>query len=458
MSNESISAKQYIKMTETSIPKLVTSLAIPTTISSLITVIYNTADTYFVSQIHESASAAVGVVYSIMAILQAVGYGLGMGTSSLISRYLGKKKDSEASVFASSGFFVAIFVGLLVGAVCLSVLEPFLRLIGASDTMMPHAIPYARIILLGAPLSCSTFVLSNILRAEGNTRRTMWGALISSLLNIILDPLLIFQCNMGSGGAALATIISQGVNWCILFTAFIANKTILKLHIKNVSRSWQCYKQIISIGSPTILRQGLGSLSATALNVSAVVYGDATVAAITIANKVYTLVRQTIMGLGQGFQPVAGYNYGAGRKTRAFKAFIFATIVGTCFCVTATVFVLFFAEPIMLWFSDSAEVVRIGVQTLLISCAVMPLLAFSTFVNQLYQCLGFAKIASFLASCRQGTFFMPIILILPRFIGALGVQATQSLADLLTFFISIPFLIYFYRREISPLKNTVKSV
>ena len=212
------------------IPKLVTSLAIPATISNIITILYNTADTFFVSQINESASAAVGVVYSIMAVLQAVGYGLGMGSSSLVSRHLGKKLNQEANVFASSSFFLSIMAGLLVGAVCLCVLEPLLKLIGASETMLPYAIPYARIILLAAPLSCSTFVLSALLRSEGNVKLCMWSSLASSVLNIILDPILIFNCNMGSGGAALATAISQVANWGILFYVYASGKSILRLH------------------------------------------------------------------------------------------------------------------------------------------------------------------------------------------------------------------------------------
>lgn len=453
MAERDLSSEKYRQMTQTPIPRLVTSMAIPTILSTMITVIYNTADTYFVSRISPSASAAVGVVYSIMAILQAVGFGLAMGAGSLISRYLGQQREREASGFASSGFFASMLMGVVVGGGCLMVLEPLLRLIGASETMLPHAIPYARIILAAAPISCSGFVVNNVLRAEGNTKLSMWGTLVGAVLNIVLDPILIFLLGMGTAGAALATIISQGVSWGIQFYVYLTGRTILKLHPRFISRSWTTYKKIIVTGSPTILRQGLGSVSATALNISAVVYGDATVAAITIAGKLYTLVRQLILGLGQGFQPVAGYNYGAGNRKRTFEAFTFATKLGTLICTVAAVFIAIFAEPIMWAFCDSAEVARIGTQTLLISCAVMPLLGFSTFTNQLYQCLGFAKTASFLASCRQGTFFLPIILILPRFLGALGVEMTQSLADLMTFLISIPFALRFYRREILDFKE-----
>lgn len=443
-----IGEEKYEKMTRTPIPRLVISMAIPTTISTIITVIYNTADTWFVSQIHESAAAAIGVVYSIMAVLQAVGFGIGMGSGSLISRYLGKKQVDQANVFASSGLATSIAVGFVVGCLCLCVLEPLLRLIGASDTILPYAVPYARIILLGAPVSCSVFVLNNLLRAEGNTKLVLWGTMTGGILNLVLDPILIFSLRMGSGGAALATVLSQCANWCILFSAFARGKTILRLRLASVSRSRTTYLQILTTGSPTVLRQGLGSVSTTALNIQALVYGDTAVAAITIAGKIYTLVRQVVLGIGQGFQPVAGYNYGAGQRGRAFHAFCFATFLGTVVCVTAAIVLGIFAEDILWWFCASANVVRLGSQTLRIFCWVMPLLAFSTFVNQSYQCLGFSRLASLLASCRQGIFFLPAIVLLPRFLGILGVQITQSLADLMTFLLSIPFAIHFYRNII----------
>jgi putative MATE family efflux protein len=371
-----------------------------------------------------------------------------MGASTIISRKLGEKDNDRASTVLSSAFAAAIFAGILVAALCLPALPYILKLIGASDTILPYAMPYATIILIGAPISCSVFVLNNALRSEGDAKLSMWAMMTSGILNVILDPILIFGAGMGSGGAALATVISQLVSFCILLSTFIRKKTVLRISLKKVSKSAKDYLQIITSGLPTIFRQGLGSLSSTVLNVSALAYGgDATVAAIHIANKIYTLIRNLIIGIGQGFQPVAGYNYGAGNKKRAFSAFLFATALGTGICVTAGVIVSIFAEPIMWWFCDSAEVARIGTQTVLISMAVVPFMAFSTFVNQLYQCLGFRTIATLLASCRQGIFFIPTIIILPKFLDCLGVQMTQPLADLMTFIVSIPFAIHFYRKE-----------
>lgn len=448
--NSTQSQKQHQRMTQTPIPKLVSSLAIPTTVGMLITVIYNTADTYFVSQINKSASAAVGAVYAIMAIIQALGYGLGMGAGSLISRKLGEKEDETASMYASSACFAAIAAGAVIGGLGLLTMEPFLKLLGCTETMMPHAVSYARYVLMGAPVSCLTFVLNNTLRSEGFSKRAMAGMSLGGILNMVLDPLLIFRLNMGAGGAALATMLSQAISCVVLFVMFFAGSSVVQLRPRLVSRRFRDYRMILTTGLPTICRQSLGSVAAAVLNAQAIGYGgDAAGAAITISNKVYILARQLCMGFGQGFQPVAGYNYGAGCRKRTWQSFTFATKVSTVVCLVYAGLAAAFAEPLMVWFNDDPEVVRMGVEVIVLSCAVMPALAFSTYVNQLYQCLGFKGQATFLASCRQGIFFLPAVLLLPLGLGIFGVQAAQPLADFCTFLISIPFLTAFYKKQIA---------
>ena len=445
---------QYKRMMETPIPRLIASLSIPTVVSSLITVIYNTADTYFVSQIDKSASAAVGAVFSIMSIIQALGFGLGVGAGSLISRRLGAKDNAAADKYASSAFFASITVGSLIMVLGLLFLEPILRFLGCTDTMMPHAIPYARFILIAAPLNCATFVLNTTLRSEGLSLLSMVGITTGGLLNMALDPILINGFDMGTGGAAIATMASQIVSFTILFSFFLFGKSIVKINIKSVSRHFKDYAAIVTTGIPTIFRQGLASVASAALNIQAIEYGgDAAGAAMTIANKVYMLVRNIIVGLGQGFQPAAGYNYGAGNKKRTWECFTFAIKVGTVICLVFGGFSALFAEEIMWFFCDDAEVAVIGTKTLYFLCACIPFMAFSTFVNQLYQGLGFKLQATFLASCRQGIFFLPVIWLLPLFIDLAGVQSAQSIADICTFFISIPFIIIFYKKYI---KETTK--
>jgi len=302
-------------------PKLIVSLAAPTVASQLISILYNTADTYFVSQISTSASAAVGVVFSLQSIIQAYGFGVAMGASSLISLRLGEKRDREANAYASSGFFAETVGGVWMLIFGLLFLEPLMRILGATETMLPHAKAYGRIILMGAPIMCCSFILNSILRSEGAATAAMAGLCSGGILNIALDPLFIFTFGMGTAGAAVATVLSQCVSLVILGVAFAKGRSIVRLHPRDISRRLRDYGQILAVGFPTIARQGLASLASALLNLQAGVYSDAAVAALTISNKIYLLVRSVVLGIGQGFQPVAGYNYGAGDKKRTKEAF-----------------------------------------------------------------------------------------------------------------------------------------
>lgn len=440
---------QHARMTQTPIPRLVVSMAIPTTCSQLVSTIYNTADTYFVSQIGTSASAAVGVVFSLMSIIQAFGFGVGMGAGGLISRRLGAKKEEDANRIGSSAVAMAFLFGLCLLTFGFIFLTPLMRLLGSTDTILPYSSDYARYILIGAPIMCSSFVLNNILRSEGEAFFAMWGLCAGGILNMILDPLFIFSFDMGISGAALATVLSQCVSFLILLSVFLRGKSIVKLGPKYVSRKGSDYILILTNGLPTIFRQGLGSVSSALLNIQAAVFGDAAVAAVTIANKIYMLVRNLVIGIGQGFQPVAGYNYGAGDKRRVKEAFRFACLLGSIICCSAAAILAWQAGTVLAWFRpDDPEVIRIGTLALYFSCGVMPFMAYSTYVNQIYQCLGFRVPATILASLRQGICFIPLVLILPAILGLTGVQMAQPGADFLAFIISVPFQIHFFRREL----------
>ena len=297
---------------------------------------------------------------------------------------------------------------------------------------------------------CPAFVLNNILRAEGMAMYAMWGLCTGGILNMFLDPLFIFYFDMGISGAALATVLSQCISCFILALVFIRRKSIVTLKLKYVSHKLSDYTLIITSGFPTICRQGLGSLSSAMLNVQAAVFGDAAVAAVTIANKIYMLVRNLVIGVGQGFQPVAGYNYGAGNKRRVREAFRFATLLGTVICTTASVLLALNAPTVIAWFRpDDPDVLRIGTRALYFSCAVMPFMGYSTYVNQIYQCLGFRVPATILASLRQGICFIPLVLLLPAILNVTGVEMAQPGADLLTFFVAVPFQIHFFRKVLT---------
>lgn len=442
------SVEQHNRMVGTSVPKLLISMSIPMVASQLITVIYNTADTWFVSQLGTSASAAVGVVFSIMAIIQAFGFGISMGTGSLVSVKLGEKKDEEAGIYAVSGLLASVLLGVLVGTVGLIFTTPLMRILGSTDTMLPYAVSYAKYVFAGAPIMCASFALSSVIRSEGQAVLAMVCMCSGGLVNMLLDPVFIFLLKMDTGGAALATVLSQTFSFLLLLSIFIRGRSIIRLRRKSIAKSGEVYLKIVTTGIPTICRQSFGSIASALLNRRAVIYGDAAVAAITIATKVYILVRNVILGVGQGLMPIAGYNFGAGYKKRTGKAFWWACLFGTAVCVTASVLTFTFRSQIMEWFRDDPEVIEIGVQALKYFCMAMPLMAYSTYVNQLYQCLGFKVRATFLASCRQGIFFIPVLYISTSLLGITGIEITQSVADVLTCLISVPFQIWFFKKEL----------
>ncbi len=447
MANYASSDAEYKRMTETSVVKLVISLSLPTVLSQMITSIYNMADTFFVTTLGDSAVGGVSIVYSLQSIIQAVGFGLAMGAGSLVSRRLGEKDTCNANKYASCAFFSAILCGTLLTLIGLIDLPDLLRLFGSTETILPYARDYAFMILLGAPVMCSSFVLNNILRAEGKAFFSMLGLTLGGILNIFLDPIFIFGMNMGVAGAALATVLSQCISFMILISFYITGKSIVTLSVKNISRVTGDYIMIFKTGLPTIFRQGLGSLSTTLLNVQVNIYGDPAIAAVGIANKIYMLLRSFVLGIGHGFQPVAGYNYGAGKLKRVKKAFWVATGIGTAVAICASLLLVFFSEQIINLFDpETEETVRIGIRMLTYISMALPFLGYSTYVNQLYQSLGYVKGATVLASCRQGIFFVPLIFILPHFFMLDGILMTQPLSDIFTFVISIPFNIYFLKK------------
>lgn len=436
------------EMLEQPMGSLLLKKSYPTVIIQLITVIYNTADTYFVSKINTESAAAVGVVFSLMSIIQAVGFGIGMGASSLISRKLGAQENKKANVYASSSVFAGIIFGCLLMIIGLININGFMRLIGASATVLPYAVRYARYILIAAPFMCMAFIINNILKAEGQSFLAMIGMTTGGGLNCILDPLFISGLDMGISGAAIATMISEIISVIIMVSYFVTKKSIVQISIRDISREADDYLDIFRTGTPTIFRQGLGSVSAAILNIQAAVYGDTVVAAISIANKIYMLIRNIVLGIGQGYQPIAGYCYGAGRKERVKKAFVLSCIAGTLICTVLAIGIFIFRRPLIGCFRSDSRVINVGSYALRWFCLSMPLMAYSTYVNQTYQCLGYSVGATFLASCRQGIFFIPLSFILPKLIGLTGIEMLQATADIMTFAVSIPFQIRFFRRHL----------
>ena len=439
-------SQQFHNMTETPVGKLITTLSIPTIISMLVTSIYNMADTFFVSKLGTSASGAVGIVFSVMAIIQAIGFTFGMGSGSWISRLLGAKEEEAAKEVAATGFYSAIFLCTLMSVVGEWKMDDLMRILGASDTILPYARAYARYILLAAPIMASSFVLNNILRSEGHAKFAMIGITTGGILNVILDPIFIFAFQMGISGAAVATALSQMVSFLILLSYFVMHKTTTRLGIHRIAKNPKIYFQIVKNGLPSFSRQGLASIASIMLNKQAMIYGDAAVAAMAIVTKIFQMMFSVLIGFGQGYQPVVGFNYGAGIMERVKKAMKFTLKVGTIGMATAAV-VLFVTAPhlLKLFISDDPAVMEIGTMALRAQAISMPLLPVGVVANMTFQSIGKAWRATMMSAMRQGIFFLPLIFILPAFWGLYGVVSTQAVSDLLTAFACAPFLVRFYK-------------
>ncbi len=437
MENSQQEAK-FKQMIETPIPRLVATLAVPTIISMLVTSIYNMADTFFVGKIGTSATGAVGVVFSLMAIFQAVGFTIGIGSGNLVSRLLGSRHREEAERVACTGFYTAFAAGVVLMVLGLIFINPLVRMLGATETILPYARAYAQYILLGAPFITSSFVLNNLLRFQGSAMYAMVGITTGGVLNIALDPLFIFTFGLGTAGAAIATVLSQIISFAILLIQCWRGGNI-RMDPRKVRPSRGFYHEVLRGGAPSFFRQVLASVATICLNLAAGPFGDAAIAAMSIVSRVMNFANSALVGFGQGFQPVCGFNYGAGRYDRVRQAFWFCVKVAIAVLLVISAAGLLFAPQVVAVFrKEDAEVIAFGTIALRLQCISFPLVGWTTCLNMLQQNIGKSRDASVLSAARQGVFFLPLILILPHFLAQLGVQLSQPLSDLCTFALSIP--------------------
>lgn len=433
-------------LTTAPLPGLIGRLAGPTIISMLITSIYNMADTYFVGSLGKSAQGAVGVVFSLMAIIQAIGFTFGNGSGNNASRLLGQQRQEEAEAFAATGFFVSLMAGVALAVVGLVFLDPLIGVLGATETILPYAREYARYILIGAPWMVSSVVLNNLLRFEGSSSQAMLGITFGGILNMVLDPIFIFVLDQGVAGAAQATIISQGVSFCILLYNS-GRKGSLPIRWSRFSPDGKRLSAIIRGGLPAFYRQGLASVATILLNWAAKPFGDAAIAAMTIVGKVNMFSGSALIGFGQGFQPVCGFNYGAKLYDRVRKGYWFCVKVGTAvLAVIAAVMFLLAPQVVYLFQKADPEVVALGVTALRWQMLSLPFTAYVILNNMMLQTVGENLRASVLSMARQGLFFIPFILILPRVFDFYGVMAAQPLGDFCAFLLAIPLSTGFLRK------------
>ena len=425
-------------MIESPVERLVFRLAIPAIVLMLVSSLYNMADTYFVSSLGTSATAAVGVVFALMSVIQAVGLFFGHGCGNYISRQLGAKKFREAQQMAATGCISTLIGGVIITALGIAFLKPLAVLMGSTDTILPYACDYLFYILIAAPFMAASFTLNNLLRFQGSSFYGMVGITAGAILNIGLDPLFIFVFHMGVSGAAIATMISQIVSFFLLLFGSTLKGNI-KISFKYFSPSRFAYAEMFRGGLPSLCMQALAAISIIFLNQVAGDFGDASIAAMSIVQRVSMFAVAALIGFGQGFQPVCGFNYGAKRYDRVKKAFWFCfKVTLAALCILAVVGYIFALQIIEVFRKDDMDVIRVGTLALRLRWLTFPLLGWITLVGMMLQTIGKAVPASVLALARQGIFLLPFLFILTPFMGIFGVQVCQPAADAATFAISIP--------------------
>lgn len=437
---------QYQKMTATPVSKLILRLGLPTTISMLVTNLYNMADTWFVSSLGLSATGAVGVVFGLMAIIQAFGFTFGHGAGSNISRLLGARNTELARKFSSTAFYLSLAAGGLITVFGLLFLTPLCKLLGSSISILPYAKTYAVFILLSAPAMASSCVMNNILRYEGRASEAMVGLVSGSVLNIGGDALFISVLHMDIAGAGLSTMLSQYVSFAILLWFFVRGKAQTSLAPRYFTRSASLIWDMVKTGFPSMIRQGLTSVSTMVLNWQAMVYGDAAIAAMGVISRIFNFLYSVALGIGQGFQPVSSFNYGAKKYGRVRKALLFTLAFGTLTMLCFTAGGLLLGDPLVALFLDDPQALEIARYVLRLQCFTMLTVPVCICGNMLFQSIGLAGRASFLACLRSGMVFIPTLLLLAQLFHLRGIEWAQSITDLLSMLTTLPFLIQFLHK------------
>ena len=430
---------RYEYLTKTPVPTLISRLAVPTILSMLVTGIYNAADTFFVGRISTQATAAVGLVFSVMALIQAVGFFCGQGSGSYISRLLGAGRRQEADETAATGFALSLILGVAAAIAGNLFARPVALSLGAGSTTMHDTLVYMRIILIGAPFTMAQFVINNQIRFQGSAVYAMVGLLTGAVINIGLDPLLIFGFHMGVAGAAIATVSGQFISFLVLLIGSRQGDNI-RISLSNVRLNAHYLKEIINTGTPALMRQGLAAIATLLLNHAAGSAGsDAAIAGMSVVTRVMMLLASAMIGFGQGYQPVCGFNYGAHLYDRVKEGYFFCVKYGTIFLAGASALCLGFAPQIIRFFRNDPDVISVGAVALRAQAISLPLMATIVITNMMLQACGKGLKASIVSAARNGIFFVPLILILPRLLGLFGVEITQAVSDVLSFVLAIPF-------------------
>lgn len=434
----------YTFLTTGPIGPVILTMAVPTIISMLVTSLYNIVDTFYVGRIDTSATAAVGIVFPMMSIMQAIGFFFGQGSGTYISRCLGARKIEDAGRMASTAFYCSLGAGTLLMVAGLIFLNPLSMALGSTPTILPYTKDFLGIILLGTPFVTASMTLNNQMRFQGNAAYSMLGIMSGAILNVVTVPIFTFTLGMGIKGAAIGTLIGQVAGFFVLLSMTRHGGNI-RLSPKNITFEGRFYMEIFKGGTPSLSRQGLASVATLMLNLAAGAYGDSAIAGMSIVSRISFVVFSIIIGLGQGFQPMCGFNYGAGLYSRVKEGFFFCLKSSLIFLSVICVAGFIYADHIVDLLRHDADVVLVGAPALRWQILSYPLAAFITVSNMALQTSGRSIPANILAACRNGIFFIPLILILPKLLGLKGVEICQAVADAFSFVVAIPLMVRYFR-------------
>ncbi len=443
--------EKYLLMTQTAIKPLVLRMALPTIISMMVTALYNVVDAAFIGHLSTEATAGVGVSFAYMTFIQAFGFYFGHGSGNYMSRVLGAQQYQNAEQMAATGFGSSFLIGLMASILGLCFLPALSQLLGATPDIKDYSNQYLTYILIATPFMMSSLTLNNQLRLQGSAQYAMIGLASGAILNMILDPIFIFGLHWGVRGAAMATACSQLFAWLLLLRGTRLDGNV-HLQFKNFQPTWHAYKEITRGGLPSLCRQGLICFSTICLNRAAAFYAQtgleaSTIAAFAIVSRIMMFAFAIILGLGQGFQPVCGFNYGAKLFHRVRASYLFTMTFSTLLLLLMSIFGYIFAPQLIAIFRDAdADLIIIGTKVLRWQCAVFILNGLTTPTNMLLQTTGKVIPATFLSACRQGIFFLLVICTIPPLYGLNGLIATQAIADILTFLTATPFAIIAAKR------------
>lgn len=438
-------------MTTKPVRVLVCKLAIPTIVAMVTTALYNVVDAAFIGRLSTGGTAGIGISFGYMTFIQALGFFFGHGSGNYISRALGAKDASSASVVASVGVITPLILGLLAAVICLPNLSGLSRLLGATPDVVPYANDYLRYIVAATPFMMAALTLNNQLRLQGNARFAMIGIVSGAVLNIALDPLFIFTFGMGVKGASLATAVSQFFAFSLLMAGTFRPESV-HITLRDFKPSLRVYYEIFRGGLPSLFRQLFNCAAAVSLNYCAALYAPAgqeasAVAAFAVVTRIMMFAFSVVLGFCQGFQPVCGFNYGAKLYGRVRESYLFAMTVSVVFLtVISAVGFIFAPQVVALFRAEDPELIAIGAVTLRWQCAAFPLVAVCTATNMLFQNIRMTFPATLLSVCRNGLFFLPAVLLLPLWLGLQGVQMAQAVADVFTFLLSLPYAVWIGRK------------